>query len=678
MSLETNLRGRLRNTSLPISSALLPLHEAVVNSIHAIEECKPAPSPGVVRITIVRDPQTALQVQAQAHASETPIIGFEIRDNGVGFTDENMASFQTLDSEYKASLGGRGVGRLLWLKAFDSVAVESVYDDMRRQRKRRSFRFDQSNGVSVDELTDAGGEERGTQVALSGFFARYRDASPKSTSTIGRHIVEHCLWYFVRAGGAPHITITDDEGTVSLDDLYHELMLSSSSPESLQLNGTYLDLTHVKLSPASSRTHSIAFCAANRLVTRENIRGRIPGLFGTLHDQAVDFVYNCYVSSPVLDESVRSERTGFDIEDEAATLFGSHNVTRKDITDAVLQSARTYLKPYLDEQMRLGRERVETFVSNKAPQYRPLLGHIPDDQLVVDPDSTDNDLELHLHKHKAELEGKLLADGHDVLALLEHEDIDDYRERVQEYLEMAGDIKKSDLAGYVSHRRVIIDMLERAIRRSSDGKYAREETVHQLIMPMRKDSNEVFSDSCNLWLIDERLAFHNYLASDKPLSAMPITGDSSGKEPDLVVLNVFDNPVLVSDSDTQPLAALVVVELKRPMRDDAAEGESKDPIEQALTYLQRIRDGRVRTASGRPIGGAQSVPGFCYVICDLTATIEHRCKMHDATRTSDGLGYFFYQSNFNAYVEVLSFDRLVKGAKERNRSFFDKLGLPTT
>ncbi|RLB96457.1 MAG: hypothetical protein DRH90_24590 [Deltaproteobacteria bacterium] len=35
------------------------------------------------------------------------------------------------------------------------------------------------------------------------------------------------------------------------------------------------------------------------------------------------------------------------------------------------------------------------------------------------------------------------------------------------------------------------------------------------------------------------------------------------------------------------------------MRNDAAEGEEKDPIEQALGYLDRIRLGKVQTSSGR-------------------------------------------------------------------------------
>ena len=125
----------------------------------------------------------------------------------------------------------------------------------------------------------------------------------------------------------------------------------------------------------------------------------------------------------------------------------------------------------------------------------------------------------------------------------------------------AEDIKKSDLANYVFHRRVILDLLERAIQRGEDGKYAREDLIHNLIMPMQKDSNEVMNDSCNLWLLDERLAFHNYLASDKTLLSMPITGSTETKKPDICSLNIFDNAILVSEGDRLPLASIVVVRL---------------------------------------------------------------------------------------------------------------------
>ena len=682
MSIATNLHGRLRNTSLPASSGMLPLFEAVGNAIHAIEDAEIPADKGRIIVQIMRDGQAAMEFESSAKRpgpeAKGDIIGFMITDNGIGFNDANMESFLTLDSEYKASRGGRGVGRLLWLKAFERATVESVYETEKGDRKRRSFTFDARQGVSEPTVADAPKDQRQTVIRLSGFVRRYREASPKTASVIAKNLFEHCLWYFVRSGGAPTIEIIDDDESISLDNVYEEHMVAGATSEKIDLKGNAFELIHIKLSASSTRNHSIAFCAANRLVMQENIKGKIPGLFGSLHDEAGDFVYECYVSSPLLDERVRSERTSFDIEEEPLEMFSSEELSQKEIREAVIARAAEFLANYLEEKRRLGKERVTSFVSKKAPRYRPILKRIPEEQLAVDPDITDKDLDLLLHKQLAEIENRMLADGHDVMHPQEHESFPDYRERVDEYLKTVEDIKRSDLANYVSHRRVIIDLLEMAIRRNDDGGYAREDLIHTLIMPMRKDSNEVPFESCNLWLIDERLAFHDYLASDKPLGSMPITGATTGKEPDIVALNAFNSPILVSEGSHLPPAALIVIELKRPMRNDAAEGEDKDPIEQALGYLERIRQGKVQTASGRLIPDSDNVPGFCYVLCDLTKTIVQRCKMHDAIRTSDGLGYFFYNKTYGAYVEVISFDRLVNAAKERNKAFFDKLGLPTT
>ena len=205
----------------------------------------------------------------------------------------------------------------------------------------------------------------------------------------------------------------------------------------------------------------------------------------------------------------------------------------------------------------------------------------------------------------------------------------------------------------------------------------REEVIHKLIMPMQSNSDELFFDDSNLWLIDERLAFHNFLASDKTIKSMPISESETTKEPDLLGLNIYDNPLLVNEGQSLPLASITVVEIKRPMRNDAKQGEDKDPIEQALGYLERIREGNVITESGRKIPNSNNIPGFCYVLCDLTKSIEQRCKLFGLKITSDKMGYFGYNDNYGAYLEVISFDRLLNMAKERNRAFFDKLGLPT-
>ena len=323
------------------------------------------------------------------------------------------------------------------------------------------------------------------------------------------------------------------------------------------------------------------------------------------------------------------------------------------------------------------RKRVENYASHKAPRYRPILGRISEDTLNVDPNISDKELETLLHKQLSEIEGSLLSEGHEVMNFGTDESPAQYRARLANYLAKVDDIKKSDLANYVFHRKVILDILQKAIQRGNDGKYAREELIHKFIMPMQKTSNEIRLDSCNLWLIDERLAFHDFLASDKTLSTMPITDCQDTKEPDICALNVFDEPILVADDRNLPLASIVVVEMKRPMRNDAKAGEEKDPVEQALGYLERIRKGGAQTASGRPIPSSEDIPGFCYAICDITPTVEKRCKLLGLKVTSDKLGYFGYNSNYEAYIEVISFDRLLNAARERNRAFFDKLGLPT-
>jgi hypothetical protein len=386
---------------------------------------------------------------------------------------------------------------------------------------------------------------------------------------------------------------------------------------------------------------------------------------------------SAYISSEFLDECARPERTGFEIPESVEGLLADTEIGLDDIRAAVVERAKTQLSDHLMENLRRSKEKVSKFISTKAPRYRPILARIPEAELNVDPEISDKDLELVLHKQYTTIERELISEGHDILNQTNSALDSQYKERLLSYLAKAEDLKKSELASYVSHRRVIIDLFEKAIEKDEDGNYVREDLIHNLIMPMRKDSGEVFLDSCNLWLIDERLAFHDYLASDKPLLSIPITGSKDGKEPDLCSLKVFDQAVLVSDEKNPPLASIVVVEIKRPMRRDSSSGEDHDPIEQAVGYLRRIRDGKVCTASGRTIPASDSIPGFCYILADLTPQFEQRCRdHHDLKRTYDGLGYFGYKSNANSYIEVISFNRLVDAAKERNRAFFEKLGLP--
>lgn len=644
MSLQTNLKGRLRNTFLPKSHGLMPVFEAVVNSIHSIEE-KGNSDNGKVVLRINRATQESLDFDAK---SLPPILGFTITDNGCGFNETNFKSFETLDSDHKIDKGCRGVGRLMWLKVFDLVEVESHFVDLDGQLKKRVFCFNDKSGVHSENIQVATKQQPGTQIKLVGFDESYRKQVPTKGLTVANQLLEHVLWYFVRQGSAPNIQVEDAGEIFELDSLLEEHMHASAFLETIKIRDYVFDLTHIKFRASVHKKHQLALCAANRLVKEESIQGKIPGLYGKISDESGEFTYTCYVSSGYLDERVRSERTSFDIAENVEDML--NEVSFKDIRDAVLARTKEYLQDVLAENVSAGRKRVDDFINSHAPRYRPITHYVAEEQLIVDPEKSDKDLELHLHAQWYEVERQLVSEGHDIMQPQNEEHIEQYKGRLSEYLQKAEDLKQSDLANYVSHRKVIIDLLQKSIERL---------------------------DSCNLWLIDERLAFHNYLASDKTLNAMPITGNDSTKEPDLLSLRVFDNPLLVNDQNSFPLASITVVEIKRPMRNDMREGEDKDPIDQALSYLERIREGRVTTKSGRLIPGNKDIPGYCYMLCHLTESMHRRCRRANLRITSDGMGYFGYNEPSHAYIEVISFDQLVKAAKERNRAFFDKLGLPS-
>ena len=45
--------------------------------------------------------------------------------------------------------------------------------------------------------------------------------------------------------------------------------------------------------------------------------------------------------------------------------------------------------------------------------------------------------------------------------------------------------------------------------------------------------------------------------------------------------------------------------------------------------------------------------------------------------TPDGVGMFYLHPNFNAYIELIPFEKMVEDAEKRNRILFETLNLPS-
>ena len=199
MDLITNLQGRLKNTALPQSNGLLPVFESISNAIHAIEDAGLAMTRGSITLEVIRSSQASFDYEQEPESRvSAPIVGFKIVDNGIGFNEDNMKSFLTLDSQYKAPRGGRGVGRLLWLKAFARARIRTTFLENGETPKLREFTFSLHDGVAKPDSKDIADEGTGTCVSLESFDESYRVHSPKTTRVIANTLLAHCLWYFVR------------------------------------------------------------------------------------------------------------------------------------------------------------------------------------------------------------------------------------------------------------------------------------------------------------------------------------------------------------------------------------------------------------------------------------------------------------------------------------------------
>lgn len=683
--METNLQGRLRNLALPKKSGLIPLFEAVVNSIHAIEDrfhdAKNISNNGRIDIYITREAELPALDLTPGRKPERWISGFDILDNGVGFDEKNWKSFNHLDFTYKAEKGCRGVGRLTWLKAFADVKIESTYEASGELRSR-AFEFSSDNevdGGNSEAATDA--ETIGSKVSLRGFRKSYAGAVEKTAEAIAARLLEHTLWYFVRISGVPRIIIHDDQldEPIELNDLFDKHMFAEASHEEFCIKGIKFDITHVKFRLRQDRKHVLSYCAGQRLVVEETLD--LPGLTSSVSDDNGQFRYAGYIVSEYLDRRVVSERTGFDIEDEVEGLFTETEISRQDIRDSVKPLVQIFLGQALEDNIAAGKDRLDSFVTNVAPQYLPIVKFLVADELFVDPSTSDAQLDRALHTKKYFVEQRLLEEGARLLKPDLSENYGSHSQRVAEYMEKLQSVKQSDLAAYVTHRRVVLDLFRVALNNQPDGSFEKESVVHNLIMPMGTTSDDLeHLRGSNLWLLNERLAFHqHYLGSDKSLSSIPVTGAKGGKEPDLTCLSIYDNPHAFSDTSGVTQATLTIVEIKKPMRGGYALGETKDPIEQALGYLRRIREGGVMSKTGRPIPRANDLPGYIYVLADLTDSMRERCEYASLHEAPDGLSYFGWNPNRNikAYIEVIDFDGLLEGATQRNAAFFEHLGLPT-
>lgn len=668
--LKTNLRGQIRQTILPKWRPLLPLFEAVMNSVQAVQERVPGAGRIVIEIERYRG---LLELDETA-----PVHAFTIRDNGAGFNDANFDSFNTAFSEYKLARGGKGLGRFTWLKAFERVEIRSVFLEKGEATPYvRTFVFDENYDPDTAGAVPSDDPQIGTSVRLVGFREPYRSECPRSAELIAQKVVEHFLLLFLQSN-CPRVELHDLAERVLANDVFRDIFKAGASVHHFELKGHPFTFHGFRLATPRLSRHRLTYAANDRGVLSENLDDHVTNLNSRLVDPQTEasFVYLGVVQSPYLNDRVNHARTDFDIvaQDDAdiPSLFEADDLKRSEIREACLACVRDDLAEIMQAIDAEKEERVVRFVEEEAPHYKMLLRRRGEFIGKIAPNASRAEIDGALHHELYQREVALKREGRRILIeAAKLDSYEEYRASLSTFMADYNELGVSALAQHVMHRRIIIDLLERAISVKQDtGKYPLEKVVHDIIFPMRSSSDDLLYSQQNLWLIDERLNYNSFIASDLPLTQVNGLDSESRKRPDLFI---FDRKIVFAEGD-HPISSVTLVEFKRPQRDDYV--ADSNPLDQVFDLVEEIRSGRFMDRSGRPISVTnERIPAQCYIVCDITPSLRRLLVNRDATATPDGQGFYGYHRNQNAYFEVIDYNKLLRDAKRRSRVFFEKLNV---
>lgn len=423
----------------------------------------------------------------------------------------------------------------------------------------------------------------------------------------------------------------------------------------------------------SSITNKVILTAHRREVTNKPLHNYVPEFKETLIDiengKQKNYAIRSYVIGKYLDDHVDTERGDFSLAHNEDDVFADISVERIEKEASLI--TKKFFKEHIQEKFQAKKQKVLDYVSKVAPWNKSLLKDLDFDNLPIG--IKDLDLELKFQQIKFEKEQKSRIEIRELLETQQNSSDETFKEQVAELVTKVTEEGKNDLAHYVCNRKKVIDLYNELRKRTESGKAHLESELHNLFFPMIKNDRDVDYEDHNLWLLDERLVFSHYIASDKVISK------DNHKEPDIAVFHneqaFYNEKMFFRNGENIITSPITIVEFKRPKRENYPDNEN--PIQQALRYSKTILEGKYEMPDGieKVKVNKANTPVYIYIVCDIVDKIRDFANLSNLSVSPDDEGYFGYISQYNAYVEIMSFKKVIEDATMRNKIFFHKLGL---
>jgi hypothetical protein len=671
-TLTPNIENRVRKLPKPSNAtqSLQPLFEAVSNAMFGIEDrYENDVAKGRIDITVTK--------LADPHGIEIVIA-----DDGIGLDADRYAAFCEIDTDFKKSKGGKGVGRLFWLDAFDQIEVDSTYG-LDGGIAERAFTFVLNNMEQVVPTAEDKAAElqtdTGTRVRFRGVRTKeYADPFPKRADTFLRYFSAHFIADFL-LGGGPTILLNVDGDAIEYPKAVSDLVVGAKM-ETTAVSEEFGELRIVgfvcrpEASTGLEGLHQLHLLANGRTVETRKVDNLL-GIETLERDGETGLAFHGCVSGEYLDLRVNEGRTAFNLTER----------TLKQISRLCMEAVRNRMLP----------DQVRKFVEKRRKRYESFVERYPtygfdddDTQLGRVPlhAATPEEFASGLVKFQIRRDEERQETLQKLINALDANEGFSFQESI---VEAARGIQASEqlaLAQHVVRRKLALELLERLItriraREGASDDFHLERTLHSFICPMNirgDDPSKLEGRAHELWVVDERLAFTRAFSSDKRLDDVLVEAGSADR-PDLFLWDLAhglgstdpDHPDAVDMSE--PLRTVMVVEFKKPGR--KTYNGAKDQIEQQITrYLSQLKGGEIESFGRTRVRIAHDCVFHCYVVADIEGDLVLQLSGWDTT--SNGKGRIRQlKGDYRGQIEVVQWQDLVNDAWMRNSATIHAAGL---
>jgi hypothetical protein len=621
---------------------------------------------------------------------DSVITGFIIADNGEGFTDENYEKFTK--KIYKTNHeGGKGEGRIAFLKVFEAVEIESVFKESNKLFLRK-FIFNR-NSVRDNKKEVSNETPVITKIIFKKMKASFQNYTKKDIEYFSNEVLSHFyvhLHYLLEQKKKFEIRLIDDggisEGIINTskleqDTVAHDNFVIRDSSGLGDINNIQFNIVHIK---TMNIENNKAF-----YVVDERSAGEINNLDlppGILEDKnGKKYYYNIYLKSSYFNKFLNESRTILSLPSDKRETENKY-ITKELIEQRLKEKAEEFLQYEIGILNQKNEQKVITVLSdehnNKITNNKAFLYMLSDEEMKkkllkkIKFSDTSRQVILKVKDFHEELQEETVKQINGMVELLKSDkknklNIEELEQKMQALAQKVNLANSVSLSSYIMLRKYVLTILGEGLNVYKNNNSQNETFFHNLLL-MKGTNNTMDS---NLWLLDDMFLYFDGTSEvaieDITIKGEKIIRDLSDEE--RKELNQFNKKRLENRIDLlffPDERKCIIIELKDPKVGIG------DNITQMDRYAQYIAN------FVRPEYAIENF--YTYLITDNFTKFD---KPGNGYRRIHGINGFVRNAadikSFdndditiaNQYSEVIRYTDIYERAKMRNKIYFSKLNI---